>query len=186
RRPAPVLRLLRPLPLDRSLDRGRGRQRGPPSDDRALPRVELLGPLGRRSRGQRRGGAGARLVLRPEASADGARPELRRGHDIRVVRSAGDLSRLSLDRDRSEEPKPMSQLYSQLPILSIITYLPLLGALLLVLVPKENKNLIMKGATAIAAVDFLLSLPLWWLYQRGSEGFQFVENASWIPSIGVS
>src|SRR5881397_2421916 len=80
----------------------------------------------------------------------------------------------------------MSQLYSQLPILSIITYLPLLGALLLVLLPKENKNLIMKGATVIAAVDFLLSLPLWWLYERGSEGFQFVENASWIPSIGVS
>src|SRR4029077_11956419 len=64
--------------------------------------------------------------------------------------------------------------------------LPLVGALLLLAVPSEKKALIMKAATAIAAIDFLLSLPLWWLYDRGNEGFQFVENASWIPSIGAS
>jgi NADH-quinone oxidoreductase subunit M len=77
-------------------------------------------------------------------------------------------------------------MYSQLPILSIITYLPLVGALLLLAVPKENKAFIMKAATAIAGIDMVLSLPLWWLYNRADSGFQFVEQASWIPSIGVS
>jgi NADH-quinone oxidoreductase subunit M len=80
----------------------------------------------------------------------------------------------------------MSQLYGQLPILSIITFLPLVGALLLLLIPKENKAFIMKAATAIAGFDLLLSLPLWWLYDRSNEGFQFVQQASWIPSLGVS
>jgi NADH-quinone oxidoreductase subunit M len=80
----------------------------------------------------------------------------------------------------------MSQLYGQLPILSIITFLPLVGALLLLLVPKENKAFIMKAATAIAGLDLLLSLPLWWLYDRSNEGFQFVQQLSWIPSLGVS
>src|SRR5262245_34060028 len=80
----------------------------------------------------------------------------------------------------------MSQLYGQLPILTIITFLPLVGALLLLLVPKENKAFIMKAATAIAGLDLLLSLPLWWLYDRSNEGFQFVEQVSWIPSLGVS
>ena len=80
----------------------------------------------------------------------------------------------------------MSQLYGQLPILTIITFLPMVGALLLLLVPKENKAFIMKAATAIAGLDLLLSLPLWWLYDRTNEGFQFVQQASWIPSLGVS
>ena len=80
----------------------------------------------------------------------------------------------------------MSDMYQQLPILSIIAYIPLVGALLLLFAPKENKGLIMKGATAIAFIDFLVSLPLWWAYDRSNEGFQFVEHASWIPSLGVS
>ncbi len=31
----------------------------------------------------------------------------------------------------------------------------------------------------------MVSLPLWWAFDRGRDGFQFVEKASWIPSLGV-
>jgi NADH-quinone oxidoreductase subunit M len=34
-------------------------------------------------------------------------------------------------------------------------------------------------------VDFLLSLPLWFAFQRGGDLFQFRESHSWIASIGV-
>ena len=76
---------------------------------------------------------------------------------------------------------------SSLPILSIITYIPLAGALLIVfLVPKEKTGTIKAIATAVAALDFVVSLPLWWMFDRGRDGYQFVEKASWIPSLGVS
>src|SRR6185503_4270490 len=32
---------------------------------------------------------------------------------------------------------------------------------------------------------FLVSLPLWFWFDRGSAQFQFVEKCSWIPGIGV-
>ena len=41
-------------------------------------------------------------------------------------------------------------------------------------------------ATAVAVLDFAASLPLWFSFDRGQAGYQFVEHASWIPSLGVS
>jgi NADH-quinone oxidoreductase subunit M len=70
-------------------------------------------------------------------------------------------------------------------ILTIVTFVPLLGALLLLLVNREKKRTIMLGATWIAGIDFLLSVPLFFAFDPGRSGFQFVERAPWIPSIGV-
>jgi NADH-quinone oxidoreductase subunit M len=73
------------------------------------------------------------------------------------------------------------------PILSLVTYVPLLGALAIVfLIPKEKTGAIKAFATFVAAIDFLVSLPLWFAFDRGAGGYQFVEKASWIPSLGVS
>jgi NADH-quinone oxidoreductase subunit M len=70
-------------------------------------------------------------------------------------------------------------------ILTIVTFVPLFGALLLLLVNKEKKRTIMLGATWIAGIDFVLSLPLFFNFDVARGGFQFVERAPWIPSIGV-
>ena len=76
---------------------------------------------------------------------------------------------------------------TQLPILSIITYIPLVGALAIVfLIPKEKTGVIKAFATFVAALDLLVSLPLWWAFNRAADGYQFVEKASWIPSLGVN
>ena len=40
-------------------------------------------------------------------------------------------------------------------------------------------------ATAIAGVDFLISIPLWFLYRTDGAEFQFATKADWIPSVGV-
>ena len=37
----------------------------------------------------------------------------------------------------------------------------------------------------MAVVDLLVSLPLWFAFDRGGELFQFRESHDWIPSIGV-
>jgi NADH-quinone oxidoreductase subunit M len=79
------------------------------------------------------------------------------------------------------------QLLNQIPILSIVTYIPLLGALAIVfLIPKEKAGAIKSVATLVVALDFLVSLPLWWAFDRGADAYQFVEKASWIPSLGVN
>jgi NADH-quinone oxidoreductase subunit M len=75
---------------------------------------------------------------------------------------------------------------NQIPILSIITYVPLAGALALIfLFSKERPGPIKAFATFVAGLDFVISVPLWFLFQRGKPGYQFEERASWIPSLGV-
>jgi NADH-quinone oxidoreductase subunit M len=77
--------------------------------------------------------------------------------------------------------------FNHIPILSIITYIPLVGALAIVfLIPKEKTGTIKAFATFVAVLDFVVSLPLWWAFDRGKDGYQFVEKAEWIPSLGVS
>jgi NADH-quinone oxidoreductase subunit M len=74
----------------------------------------------------------------------------------------------------------------QLPILSIICYLPLVGALaIIVFLRKAPNSAIRKFATWVAGVDFLISLPLWFSFKRDGDLFQFRESHSWIESIGV-
>src|SRR6201997_384105 len=74
-------------------------------------------------------------------------------------------------------------------ILSIILFTPLLGAVLLLFVNKENKDAIRWIANIFALAGFLVSLPLvpWFWQQRFEPGFKFVEGAvnNWIPSIGA-
>ncbi len=75
---------------------------------------------------------------------------------------------------------------SQIPILSLVAYVPLVGALVIVfLIPREKASAIRTAATAFVALDFLISLPLWFAFDRSHPGYQFVERASWIPSLGV-
>src|SRR5215210_7409165 len=74
---------------------------------------------------------------------------------------------------------------SGVPILSIICYVPLAGALLLLFLPKDRPALIRQLATGVALLDFLLSIPLWFAFDRNGDLFQFRESAPWIESIGV-
>src|SRR5271163_975036 len=74
-------------------------------------------------------------------------------------------------------------------ILSIILFTPLVGALVLLFVPKENKKAIRWFANLFALGGFLISLllvPMFWA-QRFEPGFKFLEGTpnNWIPSIGA-
>src|SRR5256714_12263840 len=70
-------------------------------------------------------------------------------------------------------------------ILSFITWLPAVGAILiLALMKKDQSSLIKRFATAWFALDFIASL---WLlkYNRSMGGMQFLEDHTWIPIIGA-
>src|ERR1700743_2843365 len=74
-------------------------------------------------------------------------------------------------------------------ILSIILFTPLVGAILLMFVPKDNKDAIRWIANLFALAGFLVSLPLvpWFWAQRFEPGFKFMEGVpnNLIPSIGA-
>src|ERR1700750_2797924 len=69
--------------------------------------------------------------------------------------------------------------------LSIILFTPLAGALLLLLINKENEKASRWVANIAAFVGFLISVPLWWKYDPHGAEFQFQEHLPWIPSIGA-
>jgi NADH-quinone oxidoreductase subunit M len=69
--------------------------------------------------------------------------------------------------------------------LSIVLFIPLVGALLLLLVPKEHENAIRWIANVVAFIGFAVSIPLWFWFNPHSADFQLVERAPWIPSIGA-
>ena len=74
-------------------------------------------------------------------------------------------------------------------ILSIILFTPLVGAIVLLFVSKENKDAVRWIANVFALAGFLVSLPLvpWFWEKRLEPGFKFIEGAAnnWIPSIGA-
>jgi NADH-quinone oxidoreductase subunit M len=64
-------------------------------------------------------------------------------------------------------------------------FAPLVGALLLLLVPREAQTLHRIVGNVFGALGFLVSIPLVTRFAAGSEGFSFKETADWIPSIGA-
>ncbi len=74
------------------------------------------------------------------------------------------------------------------PILSTVTFLPLVGAVLILLIKDEGeaarKNIRMI-ALMTTVVTFLVSLPIWMNFDTGNPGFQFVEKTEWLGS-GIS
>ena len=69
------------------------------------------------------------------------------------------------------------------PILSSITFLPLIGAFF-VFLTRSEKNQINKGAIYVSLftsfVNFFLTLFLWYSFDNQVSDFQFVEEAIWI------
>lgn len=73
------------------------------------------------------------------------------------------------------------------PILSVLTYTPIIGALLLMLfVPPQDTRMIKGIAIIFTLLAFVFSLVVLGNFEGGTHKMQLVEHASWIPSIGVS
>ena len=77
---------------------------------------------------------------------------------------------------------------SSWPILSLVTFLPLVGSAL-IFVLRGEPAAVARNARYLALwtslITFLLSLVLWFGFDRSSADFQFVEQADWIPAFGI-
>jgi len=65
-------------------------------------------------------------------------------------------------------------------ILTIVTFLPLTGAILLAFFPRRDRD-VRYFALAVSLITLLASLHLPWHFVRGEGGFQFEQNIPWIP-----
>jgi len=73
-----------------------------------------------------------------------------------------------------------------MPILSLIIWLPLLGAVAILFVPKEQTGLIHKIAIACASLSFLLACYLLINFDMTTGGLQFAESVQWVPEMGMT
>jgi NADH-quinone oxidoreductase subunit M len=71
------------------------------------------------------------------------------------------------------------------PWLSLITFLPLLGALALTSVPRVHETLLKGLALGWSIVVFLISLGVYTSFEKGNPDFQLTETHEWITSFGI-
>jgi NADH-quinone oxidoreductase subunit M len=69
------------------------------------------------------------------------------------------------------------------PLLSVITFLPLLGAVVVLLAPSDATKKPIALVWTLAT--FLISLLLWINWEPGQAGMQFAEHVPWAPEFGL-
>ncbi len=78
------------------------------------------------------------------------------------------------------------------PLLTTITFLPLVGGIALLFLPKERLNVIRWTALGVAGADLLLALILLLGYSQSNVSasftgtFLFTEKLTWISSLGIN
>jgi len=70
-------------------------------------------------------------------------------------------------------------------ILSVITFLPLLGALSMLLISEQKANSVKQIALLTSGLTFLISLGILFKFDSGTYAFQLVENQTWIQQLGI-
>ncbi|NOY98107.1 MAG: NADH-quinone oxidoreductase subunit M [Chloroflexi bacterium] len=71
------------------------------------------------------------------------------------------------------------------PILSVIVFTPFVAGMLILLMPGERKTEIRMTALAAAAFALLLSIWVYFSYDVAAAGYQFQEQYSWLPALGI-
>ena len=71
------------------------------------------------------------------------------------------------------------------PILEVATLLPLLGAVVLLLIPERDEAAVRGWTFTTGVVTFLVTLPLYFGYDNAQGGFQFVSERNWLAPLGA-
>ena len=69
--------------------------------------------------------------------------------------------------------------------LSLLVFLPLAGALLLLFFPRRRTQMLFQTALLFTTLTFLWSLKILWDFAPTSGEMQFPERLSWIPAYGI-
>jgi len=71
-------------------------------------------------------------------------------------------------------------------ILTLITFVPLIGALIVLCLPKEKLKWIQWWSLAVSFVPLVLSVRLWFFYNPTDPSMQFAVKIPWIPGLGIN
>uniref|UniRef100_A0A7C4Q8A3 NADH-quinone oxidoreductase subunit M n=1 Tax=Bellilinea caldifistulae TaxID=360411 RepID=A0A7C4Q8A3_9CHLR len=74
----------------------------------------------------------------------------------------------------------------QFPILSALIFTPIVAGVVLLALPAEQKDWIRRVALAAAVLILLMAFKLYFSYDPGKGGYQFLEEAAWLPQFGIS
>ena len=72
------------------------------------------------------------------------------------------------------------------PFLSVITFTPLVAALLILMLPAQRKNEARAVALGAAILALILSIWVYFSYDQAMGGYQFIEKYNWLPALGIS
>ncbi len=72
-----------------------------------------------------------------------------------------------------------------LPLVSLIVFLPLLGAIVIAFTPSARPNIARYTALGFALLTWVVSLGLLASFVATNGGFQFVDQVAWIPMFGI-
>ncbi|MBB5111116.1 NADH-quinone oxidoreductase subunit M [Micromonospora echinospora] len=75
---------------------------------------------------------------------------------------------------------------SNFPFLSVLTVAPLVGALVVALLPRSRPDLAKMVAFGWSLLVLVLSVVMWFAFSAGGDRFQFRESYPWIPNWGVN
>jgi NADH-quinone oxidoreductase subunit M len=78
------------------------------------------------------------------------------------------------------------QVLAAWPVLSLITFLPLVGAVIVLCLPRERYDQIRWTSLLVSLFPLGLSIALWAGLDPSKTGFQFVEQAPWITAVGIN
>jgi NADH-quinone oxidoreductase subunit M len=73
----------------------------------------------------------------------------------------------------------------QLPLISIVLFFPLVGAVIVAFMKRDDAELIKRFTLVWTSIAFVLSLGFVISFQTGNPDFQFQENLPWIPELGI-
>ena len=71
------------------------------------------------------------------------------------------------------------------PLLTLVIFVPLIGALLIAFIPRANLRAIRWAALGTALAAWAVSLVILYFFNTQAAGFQFVETANWVPAFGI-
>jgi len=75
---------------------------------------------------------------------------------------------------------------ADVPWLTVVVFLPMVGALLLLPINPGSKAALRLVTLTIMFLDWLLTIYLLFAFDSGTSAYQFVENIPWLTSLGIS
>mgnify|MGYP000160571508 CR=1 FL=1 len=70
-------------------------------------------------------------------------------------------------------------------ILTLMIFIPVFGAAVILCLPRGNDNLVRWTAVAATVPPLLMAIWLYFNFDRSVAGFQFMQRAPWIPGFNI-